>query len=174
MTQAGGDAPQAVSYNRVLEHYVGADADRIDLVGMVAYALYKRQKRDWLVLHRRQHGGREPSADETAALTRAYMTEDLRLTLYERATDMLGDYARTFVEAAEPKIREDAIASEALRQARDIERSITQESGFAKQVATGLVATALWTLLVLALVLTSLVFGSDLVDAWAWVTGRAG
>ncbi len=156
----------ATAYNKVLEHYVGSDTSKVDLVGLVAYALYKRQKRDWLIRFRLEHAGRDPTEAEVAALTSGYLTDDLRDTLYERATDILSDYAETFVEAAEPRIREDAIASETLRQAREIKESITSNSGFARQVGTGIVATALWTLLVTALVLTGLAFGSDLVDMW--------
>lgn len=169
MSEASGDAAASLEtsdYNRVLEFYADAAADDIDLVELVAYALYKRQKRDWIVRHRELNGARAPTAAETRAVTTTYLTDDVRATLRERASDLLSTYAETYVEALEPRIREDAVNNETLRQARDIERAMKADSGFKRQVAVGLVSTALWTLLVTAVILTAFASGSDLVDAW--------
>lgn len=154
-------------YNRVLEYHVEEQSpDELDLVGLIAYSLYKRQKRDWLVKHRSSHSGRLPSAEAVAAVTSSYLTEDLRNTLRNRASDLLSSYADTYVEALEPGIRVDAITSETLRQARDIELSLKNRSNFWSQVGTGLVATVIWTLLVTGLIVTASLFGSDIMDAW--------
>jgi hypothetical protein len=47
-------------YNTVYEKLVQRDDD---LIGLIAYALYKQHKRDWLIAYR-QREGREPSAAE--------------------------------------------------------------------------------------------------------------
>lgn len=153
-------------YNKVLEAYVDESGDSLDIPGLVAYALYKRQKRDWIVGYRLQNDGRLPSDEEVRAVTSGYLNHDLRETLRQRASDILSDYAEVYVQALEPQIRQEALAGEMLRQARDIERSITEKSGLWRQVGTGLIATGLWTLLVTALVLAALSFGSDIVDMW--------
>ena len=161
-------------YNRVLEYYADDDGtDDIDFVGLIAYALYKRQKRDWIIKHRDQHGGRKPSNSEIAAVTTSYLTDDLKNTLRARASDLLSGYADTYVQALEPTIRIDALNSEMLRQAKDIETSIKNQSNFWSQVGTGLVATVIWTLLVTGLVLTASLFGSDIIDAVSAFTHSA-
>ncbi len=153
-------------YNRVLEFYVNDESDELDLVGLIAYSLYKRQKRDWIVKHRKDYGGKKPDPSETAAVTDHFLTDDVRATLRERAADLLSAYAETYVEAVEPQIREAAVNNETLRQARAIEQALRSNSGFWQQVGTGLLSTAIWTLVVTAIVVTAYAFGSDVVDAW--------
>lgn len=46
-------------YNKAMEILLDGDDD---LVGLVAYALYKQSKRDWIVSYRRQYG-RPPNDD---------------------------------------------------------------------------------------------------------------
>ncbi len=53
-------AARKPDYNKVLEAYVDETDNEIDLQGLVAYALYKRQKRDWIVRYRNAHDGRQP------------------------------------------------------------------------------------------------------------------
>jgi hypothetical protein len=153
-------------YNAVLEYYITGAEDELDLVGMVAYALYKRQKRDWIVQYRAEHHSNRPSPLEIAAVTSNYMTPDLRETLRNRASDLLGVYANSYVESLEPEIRLDAVNTETLRQAREIEASIKAQSGFWQQVGTGLIATGIWTLLVTGIIVAAAIFGSDFIDAW--------
>jgi hypothetical protein len=155
MTEKEGDKQENDSYNRVLEYYVNESDEEFDLVGIVAYGLYKRQKRDWIIAYKRKYGGSKPSAAETEAVVDSYCTEDQIATLRERAADLLASYAYTFVEASEPEIREKAINQEALRQAREIEQSIKANSGYWRQVGTGLIATAVWTLIVTAVVIAA-------------------
>ncbi len=153
-------------YNKVLEYYVeDLGSDELDLVGIVAYGLYKRQKRDWIVQYKTQNTGRKPSSQEIAAVTSSYLTEDLKNTLRNRASDILSGYADTYVQAVDPQIRIDALNSESLRQARDIESSIKNQSTFWSQVWVGIVSTAIWTLFITAIALTVAFFGSDILDA---------
>lgn len=153
-------------YNAVLEHYVDDSSDELDLVGMVAYALYKRQKRDWIIKYRTENSGKKPDLNEIQAVTSSYVTDDLRDTLRNRASDILSSYADTYVEAMEPAIRTEALNHEMLRQARDIEQSIKNQSNFWPQIWAGIVATAIWTLLVTGLIVAATTFGSDIISAW--------
>lgn len=153
-------------YNAVLEYYVRDENEDLDLVGLLAYGLYKRHKRDWIIEHRAKHNKTKPVDIEVQAVVANFMTADMRNTLRERASDLLSSYAETYVEAVEPDIRAQAVNNETLRQAREIEQSIKENSSFWQQVGTGLIATAIWTLLVTVLVIAGLFFGSDLIDAW--------
>ncbi|MGN6550296.1 MAG: hypothetical protein ACTHJ3_10425 [Pararhizobium sp.] len=153
-------------YNTVLEYYVDDPDAGLDLVGLIAYALYKRHKRDWITKHRLSHSGTKPSNEQVEAVVDSYLTSEMRSTLRERASDILSSYAETYVEAVEPEIKAQAVNNETLRQAREIERSIVENSGLWRQVGTGLISTAIWSLVVTVLVLAALFFGSDILNLW--------
>lgn len=150
-------------YNRVLEYLVEeTDPESLDVVGVLAYGLYKIRKRDWIVSFQQENGGRRPDDRETAAVTQNYLTPSMRQTLRGQASDVLTAYADIYLQASTPQIREAAIASEALRQARAIEESIHKNDRFWHQVTVGLVATGIWTFAVVALFLTLRYFGVPL------------
>ena len=113
---SAGDLAEAV-----LEFYIEGEDD---LIGLLAYALYERQKRDFIVSHRKRNAGRSPNDAEIAAVTSNYLSADLRNTLRDRASQILSSYAEIYVEAMEPQIQLVATNSEALRQVRGIEKSV--------------------------------------------------
>jgi hypothetical protein len=77
-------------HNRVLEFLVEEDdPENIDVVGLLAYGLYKIRKRDWIVQFCKASGGRRPNNAETAAVTQNYLTISMRQTLRGQASDML-------------------------------------------------------------------------------------
>ncbi len=153
-----GDLAEAV-----LEFYVEGEDD---LIGLLAYALYERQKRDFIVSYRKRNAGRSPNEAEIAAVTSNYLSADLRNTLRERASQILSSYAETYVEAMEPQIQIVATNSEALRQVRDIEKSVKKRIGFWRQVRVGLTVTLLLITLFAAVAIAAVFFRSDIVDAW--------
>src|SRR3546814_17703337 len=70
-----------------------------DLVGLVAYALYKRHKRDWLLALRSK---REPTPEDAEAFLTTVVTS---LDSYRaRARVALVDSGSGYVEAARPPI----------------------------------------------------------------------
>lgn len=146
----------------VLEYYIESDDD---LVGLLAYALYEKQKRDWMIAYRRRNSGRTPGEAEIAAVTSNYLSADLRSTLRDRAAQVLSSYAETYVQALESQIRISAISSEALRQARDLEDNVRRRNGFWRQVRVGFAVTALVALLFVAAMVTAVLFGPDIVEA---------
>ncbi len=154
-------------YNQIFEIYVeDLDNGDLDIVGLLAYSLYKRQKRDWIVQFRKLHDGRPPDEHALSAVTGSYLTNDMQQTLRDRASDILSKYGQIYVEASERQIREDALNNEVLRQARSIEESLREKSGFWNQVWTGFIATAIWTFLVTAIIAGAAIFGSDLIDGY--------
>jgi hypothetical protein len=147
----------------VLEFYIEGDDD---LIGLLAYGLYERQKRDFVVSHRKRNGGRSPSETELAAVTSNYLSPDLRNTLRDRASQILSSYAETYVEAMEPQIQLDAVNSDALRQVREIEKSVARRTGFWRQVRVDFTVTLPLLVLFGALAIAAVFFRSDIVDAW--------
>lgn len=136
---SAGDIAEAV-----LEFYIEGEDD---LIGLLAYALYERQKRDFVLSHRKRNAGRSPDEAELAAVNSNYLSTDLRNTLRDRASQILSSYAETYVEAMEPQIRLTAVNSDALRQVRNIEKSIKRRLGFWRQVRAGFAVTLLLLLL---------------------------
>ncbi|MBY3051949.1 hypothetical protein HFO60_32135 [Rhizobium leguminosarum] len=147
----------------VLEFYIEGEDD---LIGLLAYALYERQKRDFVLSHRKRNAGRSPDEAELAAVNSNYLSTDLRNTLRDRASQILSSYAETYVEAMEPQIRLTAVNSDALRQVRNIEKSIKRRLGFWRQVRAGFAVTLLLLLLFGAAAIAAVFFRSDIVDAW--------
>lgn len=147
----------------VLEFYIEGDDH---LIGLLAYALYERQKRDFVVGHRKRNGGRSPSEAELAAVNSNYLSPDLRNTLRDRASQILSSYAETYVEAIEPQIRLDAVNSDALRQVREIGKSVTRRTGFWRQVRVDFTVILLLIVVFGALAIAAVIFRSDIVDAW--------
>ncbi|NKM01878.1 hypothetical protein [Rhizobium leguminosarum] len=155
---SAGDIAEAV-----LEFYIEGEDD---LIGLLAYALYERQKRDFVLSHRKRNAGRSPDEAELAAVNSNYLSTDLRNTLRDRASQILSSYAETYVEAMEPQIRLTAVNSYALRQVRNIEKSIKRRLGFWRQVRAGFAVTLLLLLLFGAAAIAAVFFRSDIVDAW--------
>jgi hypothetical protein len=153
-----GDLAEAV-----LEFYVEGEDD---LIGLLAYALFERQKRDFIVSHRKRNAGRSPNEAEIAAVTSNYLSADLRNTLRDRASQILSSYAETYVEAMEPQIQLVATNSEALRQVRNIEKSMKKRTGFWRQVRVDFAVTLLLIMLFAAVAIAAVFFRADIVDAW--------
>ncbi|ANK83711.1 MULTISPECIES: hypothetical protein [unclassified Rhizobium] len=147
----------------VLEFYIEGEDD---LIGLLAYALYERQKRDFVVSYRKRNAGRSPNEAELAAVSSNYLSTDLRNTLRDRASQILSSYAETYVEAMEPDIRLAAVNSDALRRAREIETSVKKRLGFWRQVRAGFIVILLLLLLLSAAAIAAVFFRSDIVDAW--------
>lgn len=147
----------------VLEFYIEGEDD---LIGLLAYALYERQKRDFVLSHRKRNAGRSPNEAELAAVSSNYLSTDLRNTLRDRASQILSTYAETYVEAMEAEIRLTAVNSEALHRVREIEKSMKRRLGFWRQVRAGFAVILLLLLLFGAATIAAVFFRSDIVDAW--------
>ncbi|WP_349358818.1 hypothetical protein [Stappia sp.] len=166
MSQSGdSSAATPEAYNKVFEFYAEDTDNDIDLVGFVAYALYKRQKRDWILKHL-EDKHRRPTDEEISAVITSYLTDDMRRTLRDRASDLLSQYAEEYVSALEPSIRENAVNSESLVRVREIKEEIARQTGFWQQVKTGLAASVIWTGILIVVLAGAALFGTDLSEAW--------
>lgn len=77
-----------------------------DLVGMVAYGIYKQEKRDWIIRFRQQHQKR-PTDSEVEAFNDHYSDAALQRFRSE-AESMMLDFAEVIVDSRAPEIKKRA------------------------------------------------------------------
>jgi hypothetical protein len=134
-------------YNTVYERLVLRDDD---LIGLIAYALYKQRKRAWLVDFKSQKS-RAPRPDEQSSYiigeTTAARSNDYR----QQAEASLGAYADQVIKSATPELQRAAIAGK-------IERSLA----WYRQIPGGIVAAFSYTVLLISIVLVLKYSGIDL------------
>lgn len=102
MPASGGRRPT----NQVYEHLVEGDDD---VIGLVAYALYKQDKRDWLATWRRQHSS-EPTDDQIDAFIATQMSFGQRDRYRVAARQVLDAYAHVAVDVERPVITQAAVS----------------------------------------------------------------
>ncbi len=144
------------TYNRVFEELVETNDD---LIGLVAYSLYKQHKRDWLIKFRATHGA-GPSRQELDAFLLGVLLPEQITKYRQAAADALVDYAQAFVAAEEPRIREAAISQRIQSAAEHIESA----GRWHRQILPGIAATAIWTLFLIGLALLLRFAGIDILD----------
>jgi len=127
--------------------------DSKDLVGMVAYCIYKRQKVEWITSFRARHGGLDPSDGHLAEGFGSFSSMPTQLQQYRSQAVRLID---SFLEAA---LKEKTSLLEAT--IRDETRRPLQRKSFWNGVAESVVAGLITVLL------TAAVTGI----AWVIVTG---
>jgi hypothetical protein len=105
--------------NRVYEHLVEGDDD---VIGLIAYSLYKHDKRHWLMTWRAQHGV-EAKPDQVEAFVNAQMTPGQRERYRTAARQVLDSYALVAVDMEKPQITREAVAGRVEAAARKVEAS---------------------------------------------------
>ena len=154
--------PGEREYNRVFEMLV-TDSD--DLVGLVAYALYKRHKRDWLLALRTK---REPTPEDAEAFLTTVVTS---LDSYrERARVALVEYGSGYVEDARPQIAVDAIEGRIAEAAAKVEES----GSWLRQVGVGVTSSIITTALLLLLAVAVQAAGVDFLEYLRLFNGAPG
>jgi hypothetical protein len=133
-------------YNTVYEKLVQRDDD---LIGLIAYALYKQHKRDWLIAYR-QREDREPSVAELSAYLTSQELDRTVLMYRERAEAVLNQFAEQIIDRATPDIQRSAISSE-------ISRSLT----WWRQLPAGIFAAIVYSVLLILIALVLRYAGID-------------
>jgi hypothetical protein len=118
--------------NRAYEQLVSGDDD---LIGLIAYALYKKDKRDFYIGWQEQHGS-PPQADHVKAFTASVLTLGQQLRYRTAARDMIDAYAKTVSDAEKPLIEKGAVTERFEQAARKVEDSIR----WYRQIPAGIVA----------------------------------
>jgi hypothetical protein len=131
-------------HNRAYEQLVSGDDD---LIGLIAYSLYKKDKRDFYIGWQEQHGS-PPQADHIRAFSATVLTLGQQLRYRTAARDMIDAYAKTVADAEKPLIEKGAVTERFEEAARKVEESIR----WYRQIPAGIVAG-----IVLAVVLVAVV-----------------
>jgi hypothetical protein len=142
------------SYNRVYEALVRSDDD---LVGLVAYSLYKQHKRDWLIKFR-QVRGVDPDPDQLDAFLLGERLPEQVARYHQAAAEALVDYSQASLAAEEPRIREEAIGERIAAAAHRIEAS----GRWYRQIPAGIISALIYTVLLIAVLLVLRYAGVDL------------
>ncbi|MGV8838761.1 MAG: hypothetical protein ACWA6X_00505 [Bauldia sp.] len=136
------------AYSRVYDHLVEGEDD---VIGLIAYALYKQDKRDWFISWKRAHNA-EPTADHVEAFVNGQMTTAQRERYRAAARQVLDSYAFVALEAEKPLITQQAIAGRVETAVAKLERSRRWWRQFPGILLGGIIAAALVIGVVAALV----------------------
>lgn len=156
-TASSGGQPR---YNEIFEQLVQKDDD---LVGMIAYALYKQHKREWLLKFEARER-RRPTPPEVLLFVEA-QTQSQLLRLRQTAEFVLSEYSETIVEIEKPSIQRAALETELANATKGTLSKIEGNSRWYKQIGTGIASAAAWSIILLVLLLVLAVFGVDVLSA---------
>lgn len=131
-------------HNRAYEQLVSGDDD---LIGLIAYALYKKDKRDFYLSWQEQHGT-PPGADHVRAFTATVLTLGQQLRYRTAARDMIDAYAKTVADAEKPLIERGAVTERFEEAARKVEESVR----WYRQIPAGIVAGLVFAAVLIAMV----------------------
>lgn len=133
---------------------LGAESD--DIEALTAYALYKRHKRAWAANFENEHG-RKPNVAEDDAFAKVVSTDDQLERYRKDARDILIAFANQTVEDARPQISQEAITVRMEQAAAQI----SSQGSWGNQIATGVISSALMTVLLIILAVGMRVSGID-------------
>lgn len=114
---SAGGAPSA--RNRIYDHLVEGEDD---VIGLITYSLYERDRRDWLQQWQRQHGT-EPTAEQYEAFIEAQLTFAQRDRYRTAARQVLDAYASVAVDLERPVIIREGVAGRVEEAAKRVEGS---------------------------------------------------
>jgi hypothetical protein len=103
-----GIAIPSQDYNRVFAKFVGEDPDGMsDIVGIVAYGIYKNAKREWATEFRSSYG-RAPTADDLRAYHATWTPAQIQ-SARNSAAQVMTEYADAVISSEEPRILREAV-----------------------------------------------------------------
>lgn len=124
----------ATPYNHIFTRLVQDDPD---FVGMVAYALYKKQKIEWIRQFASQNGGREPSEQELGPFHDLSNMQSMIDSYRNQAVDLLDEFLDFALADKVEQIRQELMkeASLQLQQAHQqaVEQTCTHLSNALQQ-----------------------------------------
>ena len=97
-------SPHSTVYERLVDD---APDNHSQIVGLIAYGLYKAAKREW-VLNYVKVNGRSPTSSQVQSYTSA-QTQTVLDSFRSQGADILGDYAESVVFEARPEIEKEAL-----------------------------------------------------------------
>ncbi|MGR9552284.1 hypothetical protein ACU8MG_03820 [Rhizobium leguminosarum] len=98
----------SADYNRVFEKFVGEGEDGMsDIVGIVAYGIYKNAKREWAMEFRKSYG-RPPTGEDLKAYHATWTPAQIQ-SARNSAAQVMTAYADSVISAEEPRILREAV-----------------------------------------------------------------
>ena len=131
---------------------------------MVAYALYKRHKREW-ARDVRELTGSDPTPEQDAEFAGVVATESSLQRFRDSAGNMLVAFANQVVDDERPSIEEDAVPKRVETAVSSFEKSNALWRQFLVSLVTSVVTIAVLVLFTLS----AGVFGIDVVDESALI-----
>lgn len=117
-----------------------------DLRGLLAYALYKRDKVIYLQNYNASHGGQDPSDTAIHDWSLDHSTPE-KVSLYKlQASELMEIYRQREVKLAEPELRR-VIEGEHLAAIRGSVAGLTGQRAFWNNVGAGVMGAAVWVVL---------------------------
>lgn len=126
--------PITADYNQAYESLVRADDD---VKGLLAYALYKQHKRDWIISHKKDYGT-APSEADLAAFMRSQLLPKAIEGHLRTARSIVDNFTAEVVQAAKPEHEKEAIT-----------RRIEVALGYWRGVWAGMGAAFFYTLVLI-------------------------
>lgn len=159
-----------MAYNPIYERLV---RDEDDLIGIVAYGLYKQSKREWIQRYAERHEGCRPSPEHLMDYVDRYSESDLG-RFRDQAEDMMLRFAEVIIEDRAPAIRQEALVIDVVSRFDQISALVRDNGSTKKNVVANIYAN-----LILGGVTFLLVIGvylspniPDLAKKFvSWVTG---
>jgi hypothetical protein len=142
-----------MAYNKVYEYLVEAPDD---VIGLLAYAIYKQEKRNWIVQEKQSNS--EHSDIRLAGYVAGQLLEGSRSRYRSEAENLLAVYSLKTIEREKPSIVQAAVTEEM----RSIARHVRESGVWYKQLGTGIVAAAVYTLILILFALCLRYAGIDL------------
>ncbi|RWD17015.1 MAG: hypothetical protein EOS75_03810 [Mesorhizobium sp.] len=139
-------------FNPIFSKLVGVDEDD-ELLGVVAYGLYKKAKSEWAASIAQQYH-RPPTSEELKAYMATWTPSQL-VNAKRNAAQVLSAYADSVISAEEPRILKDAL-----------------KGSFWTAVSTGIVGSFLYTLILIAVALVLARSGIDLIGIFSAAAGK--
>lgn len=130
-----------------------------DIQNMVAYALYKRHKREW-ARGIREKTGSDPTPEQDAEFAGVVATESSLQRFRDSAGNMLVAFANQVVDEERDNIEEEAVPKRVETALQTLERS----GSFKNQVISGILSSFVTIAVLVLLTLSIGLFGIDVVD----------
>lgn len=149
MTITGNDESSseksANQYNKVFEKFVGDSPDGMsDIIGIVAYGIYKNAKREWATDFRSTYN-KAPSQDDLNAYHATWTPAQIQ-SARNSAAQVMAEYADSVISNEEPRILRDAL-----------------RGTFWPSVGTSIFANVVYTLALIAIAIVLARAGIDLI-----------
>lgn len=134
-------------YNKIFEKFVGDidNGNQANLRGLLAYGLYKVAKREWVSAYRKKEGT-PPSLEDLQRYAETWTQSQIE-SAFDRADQILAEYADVVVGSAEPLILKRAL-----------------QGSFWRGVLQSITASFLYTLLLVGIATILAVAGVDIVS----------